>query len=152
MAFWGNDIFDNDATESALRDMLESPNPLAVVEESLALAQGELGELDDDEVAAIIASAAVVDAAVNGTKHDAHREGIARLIETVGPEALSAFEADLSEAVGNVLDGDTLVDFYQDADTGLSFEAYREQVAGLRQRLSPDYEGTQRVRASGMAV
>ena len=143
MPAWGSRLFDHDATQTAIRDLLEAPEPRDVIREALVLARAEPGELDDAEVAGLLAAAGAVDALVYGTAYPSHAEGLARLQERLGAEAVRAFEAPLSERLAAVLADETLRDFFADADTTADFDAFRAAVEALRERLSPQHHGTQ---------
>ena len=148
MPAWGPQLFDNDATESAIHDLLESPDPQDVIREAIVLAQAEPGELDDDELAGLLAAAGAVDYLVYGTAYPSHEEGLRRLEERLGAEAVAQYEGPLSKLLGAVLADDTLRDFFADPDTTADYGEYHTTVDALRQRLSPEYHGTQETAAS----
>ncbi len=159
MSAWSTDLLDNDATQSAVHDLLESPNPADVIQEALALAEGEPEELDDNEIAAILASATVVDSVIYGTEHPSHTEGIDRLAEQLGASALAKFEAPLSKAIAKLLEGDALKSFFKDPPTAVEaintapardkpkFKGFRKNVEALQQRLSPSFHGSQKLKS-----
>ena len=160
MSAWNTGVLDNDATESAIHDLLESPRPTDVIDEALALAGGEPGGLDDDEIAGIIAAAAAVDSAVYGTPYTAHAAGLARFQDAVDDEALRSREEPLFAALGKLLGADDLEAFFRDApdpadprpggagaravaEEAPSFEKFRANLEAIRDRLDPSYHGSQ---------
>ena len=145
MPAWGPRLFDNDATQTAIHDLLEAPDPRDVIREALVLAEAEPGELDDAELAGLLAAAGAVDALVYGTAYPSHAEGLARLQERLGAEAVREFETPLSNRLAAALADDTLRDFFADPDTTADLDAFRATVESLRERLSPDHHGTQDV-------
>ena len=143
MPAWGPRLFENDATETAIHDLLESPDPRAVIQEVMVLAKAEPGELDDDEVAGLLAAAGAVDYLVYGTAYPTHAEGLSQLEERLGAADVAEYEGRLSDLLGKLLADDTLADFFADPDTTAEFGEFRTVVDALRQRLSPDHHGSQ---------
>lgn len=143
MPAWGSQLFDNDATQTAIHDLLEAPEPRKVIQEVMVLAKAEPGELDDAELAGLLAAAGAVDYIVYGTEYPSHAEGLSRLEQRLGASDVAEYEGPLSELLAKALADDTLADFFADPDTTADFREYHTTVEALRQRLSPEHHGTQ---------
>ena len=143
MSTWSTDLLDSDGMQSALHDLLESPNPHDVVAEAAALANHELGDLDEAEGYGVLAAALVVDHLIYNTPVGGHEAGIARLDQEHGATEFTDVRADLALALERALrPGSAIVEQWseQGADT---LAAWRAPLDAMQVRLAGAYHGKQ---------
>lgn len=143
MSAWSTDLLDSDGMQSALHDLLESPNPHDTVGEAAALANNELGDLDEDEGYGVLAAAVVVDHLIYNTPVDGHEAGIGRLEEEHGPTDFTDQRKDLALALQRVLKpGSDLYDAWAARGEGKLAE-WRKPLDAMQERLEGAYHGEQ---------
>ena len=143
MSAWSTQLLDADGMQSALHDLLEAPNPHDVVAEAAALANHELGDLDEDEGYGVLAAALVVDHLIYNTPVDGHAAGIARLDQEHGATEFTDLRGDLSRALQRVLRPGSAV-FDEWAGRGeRQLAEWRQPLDAMQTRLAGAFHGEQ---------
>ena len=143
MSAWSTDLLDDDGMQSALHDLLEAPNPHDVVGEAAALANNELGDLDEDEGYGVLAAALAVDHLIYNTPVGGHAAGIARLEQEHGATEFTDLRGDLARALQRVLQPGSAVydDWAARGDEQLA--TWRAPLDAMQRRLAGAYHGEQ---------
>lgn len=143
MSAWSTDLLDSDGMQSALHDLLEAPDPHEVVREAAALANAELGGLDEDEGYGVLAAAVVVDHLIYNTPVGGHAAGIARLEQEHGATEFTDVRADLARALQRVVQpgSDVYDEWAARGDAQLA--RWRAPLEQMQARLAGAYHGEQ---------
>ena len=143
MPTWSPALFDADGMQSAFVDLLEAPNPKDVIREAAALANNELGDLDEPEGYGVLAAATLVDHLIYNTPVGGHEEGVARLDQEHGATEFTDVRADLALAMRRVLQpGSALYDAWA-ARGAEQLDAWQRPLDEMQRRLAGAYHGEQ---------
>ena len=149
MSTWSPNLLDSDGMQSALHDLLESPNPHDVVREAATLANSELGDLDEDECYGVLASALVVDHLIYNTPVDGHAAGISRLDQEHGATEFTDLRGDLARALQRVLQPGSAAYDELEALGEKALKKWRKPLDKMQARLAGAYHGKQDVKPAG---